>query len=138
MVVIDASVIIKWFIREDLYDEGQRLLEREDQFAAPDIVVPEVVNILWKKTQRGELVHSEADAILALVLGARLSLIASSELARRSLAIAVSLGHPAYDCLYIACAEAAIVPLVTADRRLLRTVAPTPFAGFVRHLGQAD
>ena len=52
-------------------------------------------------------------------------------LAARALAIAAELRHPAYDCFYLALAEARDANLITADRRLIaslkeRMAAPLP------------
>ena len=55
-------------------------------------------------------------------------------LADRALAIALDLRHPVYDCFYLALAEARGSRLVTADDRLLRVCARTPFAKLVRSL----
>ena len=45
-------------------------------------------------------------------------LLGSADLFREATNIAVELEHPVYDCVYLACADAIDVPLVTADRRL--------------------
>jgi predicted nucleic acid-binding protein len=54
----------------------------------------------------------------------------------RALNLAIELGHPVYDCIYLALAEAMQDELLTADGRLLRAVASTPYADRVRELGQ--
>jgi predicted nucleic acid-binding protein len=48
-------------------------------------------------------------------------------LAGRALAIAAELRHPAYDCFYLALAEAKDARLVTADRRFADRLAGTPW-----------
>jgi predicted nucleic acid-binding protein len=44
-------------------------------------------------------------------------------LARRAVDLAILLDHSTYDCMYLALAEAAKRPFVTADARLLRKLA---------------
>jgi len=44
--------------------------------------------------------------------------------------------HPVYDCLYVACAEAADATLVTADDRLLRILSSHGSAA--RHIALAQ
>ncbi len=51
--------------------------------------------------------------------------------AERAVAIALELRHPAYDAIYLACAEAVGGILVTADRRLARKLHGTSFAASV-------
>jgi predicted nucleic acid-binding protein len=55
-------------------------------------------------------------------------------LAELALVIALDLRHPVYDCFYPALAEGRGSRLVTADDRLLRVCACTPFAKLVRSL----
>jgi predicted nucleic acid-binding protein len=63
-------------------------------------------------------------------------LIDIETLAPRALEIALALGHPVYHCFYLALAEEAEAPLVTADRRLVRRVAGTEWAARVTPLDQ--
>jgi predicted nucleic acid-binding protein len=52
-LVIDASVAVKWVIEEIGTAEALRL--RRAKLLAPDLVVGDCANILWKKVQRREL-----------------------------------------------------------------------------------
>jgi predicted nucleic acid-binding protein len=47
-VVVDASVTIKWFVPEPLSDEADRLLGGGDALFAPDLLLLEFGNTLWK------------------------------------------------------------------------------------------
>lgn len=47
--------------------------------------------------------------------------------------LAVRLGHPAYDCMYIATAMRLQCPLVTADRRLVRRLEDAKFEDVLCH-----
>ncbi len=61
-------------------------------------------------------------------------IVSSSLLCERAFDIAFTLGHPVYDCLYLACAEASDAVLVTADRRFHAAVQGGPYAELVCHL----
>jgi predicted nucleic acid-binding protein len=61
-------------------------------------------------------------------------LVPTSALKDRALAIAIESRHPAYDCFYLALAERSTSPLVTADERLIRRCADTPFGKLVQSL----
>jgi predicted nucleic acid-binding protein len=61
-------------------------------------------------------------------------LVPVSVLRDRALAIAIELRHPVYDCFYLALAERSTAPLVTADERLIRRCADTPFETLVQSL----
>jgi predicted nucleic acid-binding protein len=56
-LVIDASVAIKWIIDEE--GSPAALALRKHSLAAPDLLMAECANILWKKSRRGELSTDE-------------------------------------------------------------------------------
>ncbi len=58
-VLIDASVAIKWVVKEPGSAEAVLLLDR--RLVAPDLLCPECANILWKKVARGDLSRDEAE-----------------------------------------------------------------------------
>jgi predicted nucleic acid-binding protein len=64
-VVVDASVAIKWFLPEPLSNEAERLLDGGDALFAPDFLLIEFGNVIWKKARLGELARADADAALA-------------------------------------------------------------------------
>ena len=53
--VVDASVVIKWFVPEVHTDAAQRLLGLSHEYFAPDLLFAETANTVWKKIKRGEL-----------------------------------------------------------------------------------
>jgi predicted nucleic acid-binding protein len=122
--VVDASVALKWYFDEDGSAAADRLLAQQAQGAcdllAPDLVVSEFANALWKKIRRGECDRPTAEGILQLWETDRPELVASSLLAGRALALAVELEHSVYDCLYLAAAIDHEAGFATADRRLAR------------------
>ena len=136
-LVVDASVAVKWFVMEPLRAEAKRLVERRDTLYAPDLLFAEVTNAAWKMVRRNEIDRDQAFAMVAAVGDPISRVFPSSRLRDRALQIALALGHPVYDCLYLACAELAGAVLVTADERLCTTVADGPYAGLVRHLSAA-
>ena len=89
---------------------------------APDLLVAECANILWKKTRRNELTPEEAH--LAARLLQRAELAPMRKLLKSATKLAIALDHPAYDCTYLALAEDLSCDLVTADRTLSRKTLP--------------
>ena len=136
--VVDASVAVKWFLRESLHDQAGRLLDHVELLQAPDLMVAEVTNIAWKKCIRGEIPGSQAQTIARAIRQSIPLLRPSAELAEQALDIALALNHPVYDCLYIACAEVTDGILITADEELCRAVRGTDFAPLVQHLNDFD
>lgn len=136
-LVFDASVVIKWFVPENLSAEAMLLLDGVPIVQAPDLVIVETGNIVWKKRRNGEIAGEQASAIVQRIRDSIPILYPAAEMIDRALAIALALDHPVYDCLYIACAEAADGLLVTADGRLHVRTRRSPFHDRVRHLGDA-
>jgi predicted nucleic acid-binding protein len=120
-LVIDASIAVKWVVEED----GTPLavmLRQNHRFAAPDLLVAECANILGKKTQRNELTPAEASMAAKLLERSNIELFAMRGLLAEATEMAISLGHPAYDCMYISLAASRNWRFVTADERLLRVL----------------
>lgn len=117
---VDASVAIKWVIEEEGTQAALALRHRP--LAAPDLLIAECANILWKKVRKGELSEEEAAFAARLLARADVDLMPMRPYLEAATRIAVSLDHPAYDCVYLAMAEAEKSVFVTADQRFLRKV----------------
>ena len=117
--VIDASVAIKWVVEEPGSAAALSLLNGP-QLLAPDLLMPECANILWKKVVRAEFTAEEGGLAAELLQRAGVELIPTRGLMAEALRLAVALNHPAYDCMYLALALARGCPFVTADLRLAR------------------
>lgn len=136
--VIDASIAVKWVVDEDGTLEA--LSVRKHALVAPDLLIPECANILWKKVRLGELTADEAGFAARLLARADIDLAPMRPLMENATRIAMTLDHPAYDCIYLALAETRSMPFVTADERLLRKVRLDPsgrFSARVIGLGEA-
>ncbi len=123
-LVIDASVAVKWVVEEEGTAEALAL-RHGARLIAPDLLIAECGNILWKKVRRQELSSEEALLAARLLQGADVELLPGRSLLEAAVRIAVEIDHPAYDCLYLALAVATECRFVTADRRLLRTLDQT-------------
>jgi len=71
--VIDASVILKWFIPEDYSEPALRLKHAGAQFHAPAFLSLEVGSVLSKKRRRGELAAQDTPRIFGKHFDAPLS-----------------------------------------------------------------
>ncbi len=121
MFVIDASVAAKWVIEEPGTPESM-VLREQAKLMAPDLLMAECANILWKKVRRHELTRGEAILAARLLQGAEVELLPTRSLLQLATKIAINLDHPAYDCLYLALALENDCKFVTADERFLRTL----------------
>jgi predicted nucleic acid-binding protein len=117
-LVVDASVAVRWYLPEDGAEEAESILLSESSLIAPELVIAEIGNAVWKRVRKGEVPRGEAVNIVDRALTAFTSLIPLSELAVSAMALSTKLNHPIYDCFYLALALRETAPLVTADRRL--------------------
>lgn len=129
--IVDTSVAVKWAVAEEGSDRA--LLLYGGDVVAPDLLRPELANALVKKVRRGEIGALQAEAAYAEI-EATLTFIPTPGLWRRALAVALALDHPAYDCGYLALAEATGMKVVTADRRFVMRCSGTEFDGFIELL----
>ena len=121
-VVVDASVAVKWVVEETHSAEAALLLGL-DACHAPDHWQAEAVNALWSKVFHGDLSAADAGERMAVLLRAPVIATPIADLMPRAFAISVERMVTIYDGLYVALAEARDIPLVTADRRLIRRLA---------------
>jgi predicted nucleic acid-binding protein len=130
-LIIDASVLVKWFVDEPGADRAAAL--RGGELAAPDLILVEVGNALWKHQRGGVLTGEDyVDAVEALQ-AAPITLTPIADLLLAAARLAAELDHPLYDCVYVALAMREGFPLVTDDLRLLKAAAPR-FGKFVQAL----
>ncbi len=118
-LVIDASIAIKWVVEEE-GTTAALALRQQAKLIAPELLVAECANILWKKVLRGELSREEAVLAARLLEGAEIELLPTRSLLEVATRMSIELNHPAYDCLYLALDAKNKCQFVTADNRFLQ------------------
>ena len=119
MIVVDTYVIAYCWIRGDRTAFAQRVRLLDPDWHVPIFWRSELRNVLAVHVRRGTLAFENASAIMAATesaLAGREHLIASDAV----LELAARTGLSAYDCEFIALAQALLVPLVTEDRAVLK------------------
>jgi predicted nucleic acid-binding protein len=130
VIVVDASVAVKWVLHEDGETQAAALLR--ESMAAPSIWLVEAANALWRIERQGRLSPEEADEALAKLRRAPVTLAEPDP--ALALTLARELRHPVYDCFYLALAIERDLSVVTADTRFVHAAAQTVHAGRVRLL----
>jgi len=127
-VCIDASVALKWFLREEGSDTAYALLSaitgQRLRVVAPPQFRSEVANVLYQRsrTQRAELRIDSGMAFEAIALfgSFQVETVDTPELYTTAYQVAQTYGlRSLYDALYVAAARIAECDLWTADERLL-------------------
>jgi predicted nucleic acid-binding protein len=123
MVVVDASVVVRWFVEQEGHREAAVWLERfvDDPglLVAPDLLRFEVFGALARLNPRGDATWSRRSFERFDRLGLR-TLSTDRVLFDRALALSFELKLGGYDAVYVAHAEALGCRWLTADRRVLR------------------
>ena len=123
MIVVDASVGVKWFLDEDGSAFAAELLVAErEHISAPDIFAVEVAATLVREANVQKALASDMRLAVArltsLFESAAISLV---RLTPENLAdtadLAINLGHPLKDCIYLTLAMELGCPLITADAK---------------------
>ena len=125
--VVDASVAVKWFVPEMHSEAALHFIESDCELFAPDFLVVEVGNILWKKIRRAELAKNEGREVLRALRRAPMQFYSSELLVEPAFEIACTTNRTLYDCLYLALAVLRRCRAVTADRRLYNALQDSPF-----------
>jgi predicted nucleic acid-binding protein len=128
-LVIDANVAAALLLDLAYSSRAREAVSGAKDIIAPDIVVHEFANALWKLSISGKMTENFAHQALIGLESLVSEFVAGRTLAHQALRIALELRHPVYDCFYLALARDRDAPLLTADRRLAERAAPTQFAG---------
>jgi predicted nucleic acid-binding protein len=117
-VVVDASMAYSWFTNDPDPKGATRLLETESILLAPDLMAVEVTNAWWKKLRRREMDVAEIEQAVTHLMALQIVWVSAATLLRPAARLAAELGHPVYDCIYLALAASHSAVLATADVRL--------------------
>ena len=127
-LVIDASVAIKWVVEEP--GTAEALALRRFRLLAPDLLVAECANILWKKARllkTPEITEDEGREIVDLLLKVALAVHPMASMLMAAYDLAVSPARPTvYDSCYLVLADTLNCRFVTADRNFFDALKDGP------------
>ena len=118
-VVLDANCAIEVALNKKEGERLKALLDESDQVLAPDLLVPEFVNTLWKYQQFDQLSLELCDEALTRLLDLVDTFVPSPEIYRDAFALSRSQKtRAAYDMFYLALALRENAVLLTLDGTL--------------------
>ena len=118
MVVVDTNVIAYLHLPGQYSAQSRAALARDAAWAAPLLWRSELRNVLALYLRRGHLTLADAVSVQETaegVLAGREYVVESGDV----LKLAASSGRSAYDCEFVALAQALALPLVTSDRQVV-------------------
>ncbi len=138
VLVIDASVVVKWYLLDEDSAEDALALRsafNEGRFsiAMPDVARYEVANALSVARRRRRISEAEARQAVADFLTWDFAYVGTDDLILSAVDVARRFDCALYDALYLALAETLACDFVTADRVLFEKAHPA--ASWAKWLG---
>jgi predicted nucleic acid-binding protein len=123
VIVADASLALKWYLDEALSDEADHwFTEHEGQLCVPHVFLIEVTGALVRRANIDKALRSESEASIRRFVALfdeqliRVENIGPQQMAKTA-NLALDLGHPLKDCIYLALAMELECDLVTCDAK---------------------
>lgn len=118
--VLDASAAVRLILGDPAATQLAQPLREAALVLAPELMLTEVANTLWKLQRAQQLADLDPQQLLADARDLVDRVEPDRHLQAEALALACHLNHPVYDCLYLALARREAASLISADQRLLR------------------
>lgn len=123
IVVVDASIACKWMLWEADSRDALRFLYQEGrEVCGPDLLFIEVAGVIVRSAnQRREIADDALEALRKWTIAWTAHVVRPHRVTQRRLyeagKLAISLGHPLKDCIYLALAIELSCPLATCDEK---------------------
>jgi len=118
ITVLDASAAVAIAMNLPESTRFHPQIETSDLVIAPDLIVAEVANAVWKYVRAGVLDSEQGERVLERAIGLVDQFETSMILYREAYALSVDHLHPVYDALYLVLTRRNNAHLATLDRRL--------------------
>jgi predicted nucleic acid-binding protein len=130
-VCVDANLVAKWYLFENLKDEALAFLAEAERakvtIVAPDVVLAEVGSTIRRAVHRGLMASEKGHSALGLLKRAQIRRFDVRDLFDDAWRIAETYRLATlYDAYYLALAEVRGCDLWTADERFINSVQSLP------------
>lgn len=124
-IIIDSSIVAKWFLKDEPYSELAVRIQHEFAVKRITVSVPllifyEINNLLRTCVKGKRIAEEKAIQLYSDFIDLEFTVYSSKELLQKSLQIAIESDISAYDSSYVALAEHLKIPFYTADEKLLQ------------------
>jgi predicted nucleic acid-binding protein len=123
--VADACLTIKWYVPENHSTPAEILLNGSYEIHAPELIIPEFGNIVWKKQRAGIVTPRAGARIIDAFAKQRIPLHSQKPLLRTAYRGAQVSGQTAYDWMYLSLALSLSCPFITANERFYNALENT-------------
>ncbi|MFO7876821.1 MAG: type II toxin-antitoxin system VapC family toxin [Desulfovermiculus sp.] len=124
--IIDTSALLRLFVPDGAVPDGLEeffhgVNQGQHCALAPQLLIAEAGNVIWKYMRSGILTSEEGKAIFQDIINMPVRLVGHKDLAKHSLDLAEKHNLTVYDSLFIALALEQGGVLFTADQKMLET-----------------
>ena len=116
--VLDASAAVRLILGDPAAAAVAEQIREAAVVLAPELMLTELANTLWKLQKAGHLADLDPQQLLAEARDLVDRVEADRHLQAEALALACHHDHPVYDCLYLTLARREAATLISLDRRL--------------------
>jgi len=117
-LVLDASAALEVVLKRGRAGDFMRAIQEADTVMAPELLIPEVVNAIWRYHQFDRLDLNTCNQALELAIGLADDLVSCRDLWREAFLLARKNGRPVYDMFYMALALREDAAILTMDKAL--------------------
>lgn len=136
MIILDTSVVVKWFSEEDFTDKALEIRERirmgEERVIVPDLLLYELANAL--KYNPSFDANDVSDALTSIFDMDMDIVTPIPETINSAVTLAFEYNITVYDAFYVALAKETELTFITADRRLCERVSNLDFVKFIENI----
>ena len=122
-LVIDSSIVIKWFTPEPQSAYARSLLVEYQVgrlvLIAPDLIISEIANALWWKQSTQRFAADDGRVVLETFYNLHMTLFPTSDLIDQAYWLATRTQQSVLDTLYVALARREKCRYVTADEQFV-------------------
>lgn len=130
-LIVDASVALKWFVAETDSDQAMRLLNPGNDLLAPAYILVELANALRTSFALQRITEPLAMQAVNDARSYFSHVIEDALLIGPAFDLAIRIGHPIYDCMYLAAAQLEAAQLITSDAKFVTKLTATAYASDV-------
>lgn len=135
LFVVESPVAVKWFIPEEHSSHCSRLIDGGHELLAADTLTAETARIVTAKLIRDEISPEEAAEVMTALRSSPVALQSSEKLLAPAMEIAFIFDRRLDDGINLSLAVQHDCRLVTAQRELFETLQGTPFATYIKWVG---
>jgi predicted nucleic acid-binding protein len=118
-VVLDANAAVEVALEGKSAERLSAMLSQSEEVIAPELLIPEIVNAVWKYHQFAEFDLGKCDKLIELSVGLIDRFVPNREIYREAFALSrIQKSRAAYDMFYLALALREDAILLTLDATL--------------------